>query len=123
MLRAGQEAHISVTPDGPRGPRRQVQAGLVYLAARTGLPIVPAGFGFARPWRARSWDRFAVPRPGSFATTVTGAPIQIPPDVDRDGIEHYRVEVERELLRVSALAEHWAETGERPKPDVKAQSA
>jgi lysophospholipid acyltransferase (LPLAT)-like uncharacterized protein len=123
MLRAGQEAHISITPDGPRGPRRQVQAGLIYLAARTGLPIVPAGFGFARPWRARSWDRFAVPRPGSFAITVSGAPVQIPPDVDRNGIEHYRLEIERELLRLSAMAEHWAETGERPQPDVKAQSA
>src|SRR5262245_16895790 len=27
--------HIGVTPDGPRGPRRQVQAGVLYLASWT----------------------------------------------------------------------------------------
>src|SRR5215470_9053241 len=44
MLKLGRSAHLSITPDGPRGPRRQVQPGLIYLAARTGLPVVPAGF-------------------------------------------------------------------------------
>ena len=41
-----------------------MQPGLVYLASRLGLPIVPVGFGLERPYRANSWDRFAVPRPG-----------------------------------------------------------
>jgi lysophospholipid acyltransferase (LPLAT)-like uncharacterized protein len=68
MLRAN-DTHLAVTPDGPRGPRRRVQAGVVYLAARTGLPIVPVGFAARRPWRAKSWDRFAVPRPFSRAVT------------------------------------------------------
>ena len=64
MLRLSRQAHLVITPDGPRGPRRQVQAGMVYLAARTGVPIVPVGIGYDRPWRTKSWDRFAVPRPG-----------------------------------------------------------
>ena len=59
MLKLGRSAHLSITPDGPRGPRRQVQPGLIYLAARTGLPVVPAGFAYDNPLRARSWDRFA----------------------------------------------------------------
>jgi hypothetical protein len=78
MVRLGQAAHFAVTPDGPRGPRRVVQPGLIYLAARTGLPIVPAGIGFRRPWRMNSWDRFAVPRPFSFMTCVTPEPIHVP---------------------------------------------
>src|ERR671933_231882 len=45
-------------PDGPKGPRRKCQPGAVYLASRTGLAIVPVGFGYSRCWRANNWDRF-----------------------------------------------------------------
>ena len=62
--------HLCVTPDGPRGPRRSVHQGVAYLGSRTGFPIVGAGMAFKKPWRARSWDRFAVPRPFSPAACV-----------------------------------------------------
>jgi lysophospholipid acyltransferase (LPLAT)-like uncharacterized protein len=108
MLRVASNSHLVITPDGPRGPRRQVQPGLVYLAARTGLPIVPAGVGYDRPWRTRSWDRFAVPRPWSHGTCVTGEPIRVPADLGRDEIEQYRRQVEEALLRVTEEAERLA---------------
>jgi lysophospholipid acyltransferase (LPLAT)-like uncharacterized protein len=114
MLRAGREAHLAMTPDGPRGPRRQVQPGLVYLAARTGLPVVPVGVGYDRPWRLRSWDRFAVPRPWSRANCVTAEPITVPADADREELERYRLRVEDALGRVGRAAERWAETGRVP---------
>src|SRR5262249_36966311 len=56
ILDLGGKYHVVVTPDGPRGPRRVVQPGLAYLAARTGLPIVPVGFGYHKAWRLDSWD-------------------------------------------------------------------
>ena len=37
----------------------------------------------------------------------------IPADLDRDGIEHYRREVERMLNRLTLEAEAWAEAGTR----------
>ncbi len=114
MLRLGKTGHLAITPDGPRGPRRQVQSGLVYLAARTGLPIVPGGMAYDRPWRMNSWDRFALPRPFGRAACVVGAPITVPPDADREQLEQYRRRVEEALHRVTAAAERWAETGEAP---------
>src|SRR5262249_14381439 len=54
ILHTGPATHLGITPDGPRGPRRVVQMGVVYLASRLGLPLAPAGFGFERPWRAKS---------------------------------------------------------------------
>jgi len=110
MLRLADHGHLAITPDGPRGPRREVQLGLVYLAARTGLPIVPTGFAYDRPWRARSWDRFAMPRPWSRATCVTGEPIAVPAEAGREDLEHYRALVEQAMQRVSAAAEDWAES-------------
>jgi lysophospholipid acyltransferase (LPLAT)-like uncharacterized protein len=111
MLRLARKAHLAITPDGPRGPRRRVQQGLVYLAARTGLPIIPVGIGFRRPWRLRSWDRFALPRPWSAATCLTDELIHVPPDVDREGIMEYAQRVEQAMNRLTELAERWAETG------------
>ena len=55
--------NLTITPDGPRGPRRQLAQGPVYLASKLGMPIVAMGFGYDRPWRFNSWDRFAIPRP------------------------------------------------------------
>jgi lysophospholipid acyltransferase (LPLAT)-like uncharacterized protein len=110
MLRAGRIGHLALTPDGPQGPRRRVQAGVIYLAARTGLPIVPVGFGLQRPWRMQSWDRFALPRPGTRARCVTGPPIAIPADAGRAQFETYRRQVEESLLLVTRAAEQWAES-------------
>jgi lysophospholipid acyltransferase (LPLAT)-like uncharacterized protein len=99
--------HLCVTPDGPKGPRRHVHQGLAYLASRTGLPIVGAGMAFQDPWRARSWDRFAVPRPGRAAACVVPEAVHVPPDADRDTIEACRLEVERRMQRATVEAEEW----------------
>lgn len=126
LMEVGRRRHLTITPDGPRGPRRQMAPGAVYLASRLGLPIVLMGFGYHRPWRLRSWDRFAIPRPFSRARAITSRAIDIPRDLDREGIEHYRKELERQLNELTQLAEEWAATGQsRPgeRPLYKAPAA
>lgn len=105
MVRLAQNGHLAITPDGPRGPRRQVQMGLIYLAALTGLPIIPIGFGWGNAWRMKSWDRFAVPVPFSRAVCVTGDPIAVPDTTDRDQLEVYRLQVQEAMDRATATAE------------------
>ena len=103
--------HFGITTDGPKGPRRRFQLGAVYLASRSGLPIVPFGFGFGRCWRAKSWDRFAVPLPFSRVRCVSLHPIHVPPGLGADELEPYRQAAEDVQNRATAIAEHWAETG------------
>jgi lysophospholipid acyltransferase (LPLAT)-like uncharacterized protein len=114
LVHASRSSHVVVTPDGPRGPRRRVQPGLVFLASRCGLPIVMGGVGYSRAWRARSWDRFVIPWPGSTAYCVVSEPIHVPPDLDRRGLERYRRLVEERFLEVTEAAERWA-AGGRPE--------
>jgi hypothetical protein len=109
MLGKVDRGHLCFTPDGPRGPRRRVQAGMIYVASRLGLPIVGAGMAFARPWRAQSWDRFAVPRPFSAATCVIPKAVVVPPDADRETLEAYRREVESRMNAATEEAEGWAD--------------
>jgi lysophospholipid acyltransferase (LPLAT)-like uncharacterized protein len=101
--------HLCVTPDGPPAPRRSVHQGVAYLASRTGLPIVGAGMAFKRPWRARSWDRFCVPRPFTPAACVVPHAVTVPPDADRETIESCRREVERRMQDAMIEAEDWVE--------------
>jgi lysophospholipid acyltransferase (LPLAT)-like uncharacterized protein len=101
--------HLCVTPDGPRGPRRSVHQGVAYLGSRTGLPIVGAGMAFKKPWRARSWDRFAVPRPFSAAACVVPDAVTVPIDADRATIEACRFEVQQRMQDAMVEAEAWVE--------------
>jgi len=83
----------------------------VYLAAKLALPLVPVGVGYDRPWRAKSWDHFAVPRPFSRARIIFGPAIPVPPDLDRPGLERCRDQVEGLLERLTGAAETWAASG------------
>jgi lysophospholipid acyltransferase (LPLAT)-like uncharacterized protein len=113
LSRPGRHLHMAITPDGPRGPRRRLAQGAIFLASRLQLPIVPFGMGVDRPWRTPTWDRFAVPRPGSRARAVVGPEIMIPPDLDRAELELRRQGVERLLNQLTTEAEAWAESGEQ----------
>jgi hypothetical protein len=108
LEQAARTNHILLTPDGPRGPRRQLQRGAVLLASRTGLPIVPVGFGFANAWRTGSWDRFAIPKPWTAVTAVAGYPISVPRTAPGEDFEPWRRLAESALLQCTEEAEHWA---------------
>jgi lysophospholipid acyltransferase (LPLAT)-like uncharacterized protein len=54
---------IAFTPDGPRGPRRELKPGVVTAAQRGGGIIVPVHAEADRAWRLHSWDRFMIPQP------------------------------------------------------------
>lgn len=112
-LEKSRKMNLAITPDGPRGPRRQLAQGPIYLASRLQMPLVLMGLGCDRPWRAKSWDRFAIPRPYSRVRGVLSPELRIPSDLDREGIEHYRLETQKLLNRLTAEAEAWAESGTR----------
>lgn len=111
LARRGRQMHLTITPDGPRGPRRTLAQGAVFLASRMQLPIVPFGIGVHNPWRARSWDRFAIPKPMSRVRAFVGPEVWIPRGLDREQLELRRLGVERLLNMVTEHAEAWAVAG------------
>jgi lysophospholipid acyltransferase (LPLAT)-like uncharacterized protein len=113
LLAKSRNMHLTITPDGPRGPRRQMALGPIFLASKLGLPLVLMGYAYDRPWRLNSWDRFAIPRPFSRARVISTGEIFVPPDLDRAGLEHFRLKMEQELNRLTEEAEAWAESGRR----------
>lgn len=118
LLRDSRRLHLAITPDGPRGPRRRLATGPIYLASKLGLPLVAMGYGYNRPWRVPSWDRFAVPRPLSRARAVISPHLWIPPNLDRADLETHRVRVERLLNQLTDKAEDWAARGHRLRDEM-----
>lgn len=97
--------HACFTPDGPRGPRFQVQPGLVMVAKRTGAPILPMTFGAQWKRVLASWDAFLLPLPFSRVVVVYGEPIYVPADASAADLEAKRREVEASLRRITETAD------------------
>lgn len=96
---------IFITPDGPRGPRRVLKQGIIFLASQTGIPIIPFACTCNRAWDLKgSWTNIIVPKPFSKITAVGGTPVSIPPNLSRESLEHFRQLVEREMIRVEEKA-------------------
>jgi lysophospholipid acyltransferase (LPLAT)-like uncharacterized protein len=102
-MERGRPAGFAV--DGPRGPARKVQPGVVWLAKLTGNPVVPFHLEASNFWSLRSWDCTQIPKPFSIVALTVGEPIEVPPDASDDAIERKRVEVEQSLLALERRAD------------------
>jgi len=89
---------VVITPDGPRGPRYQLQSGVIKLAQKTGAKIFPLQVDYDNYWELKSWDRFRIPKPFS-KVVVTLSPYEtIDSDIDDETFEAERLRIEQVLL-------------------------
>jgi len=101
---------LGITPDGPKGPARRVQPGVIAAAAASGLPIVPVAMAATRGRFLSTWDRMLLPLPGAVVHVVYGQPLEIP----RDGRpEEWSPRLEEALERTGDWAEREARSGAR----------
>ncbi len=106
LIAAVNQGHIGVVvPDGPQGPRYKVQPGVIMLAAKTGAPIVPVTYSAKYRKVFSSWDRFILPFPASPCILAYGCPIRVAGDADGNALENSRRELEKELNRITAMAD------------------
>ena len=106
LIQAGNDRlDLGITPDGPRGPSEQVQPGVIYLAKRLGLPVIPLGVSSRPCLRLKSWDRFMVPLPFARCTVVYGKPILFEGSVSGEAMDRARADLESRLGEVTREAE------------------
>lgn len=104
---------VAFTPDGPRGPRREVKPGVIAAARLSGLPILPVTFSARPAWRLRTWDRTLVPRPFARGLFVYGEPLRVPRDADEAEQRERAARLGAELDRLTDGAD--AELGIGPE--------
>jgi lysophospholipid acyltransferase (LPLAT)-like uncharacterized protein len=57
---------VVITPDGPRGPAREIKNGALIISNKTGYPIIPVKINYSRKKILnKSWDKFEIPLPFS----------------------------------------------------------
>lgn len=117
------DQHICITPDGPRGPRREMKDGITYIAARTGRPIVPVTVKATRCWKIPAgWSDIMVPKPFSKIMAITGMPIEVPADLNREQIAEVTAQVQDEMDRLDALGDRLVQ-GDKSVDALIAQQA
>jgi lysophospholipid acyltransferase (LPLAT)-like uncharacterized protein len=95
--------HIGITPDGPRGPRREADAGVAQLAAVAGVPVLPCAGRTSRRMVLKSWDRMCIPLPFGHGVVVCGPPIMVSRDAWRDAVPGIAAALNRAADRADQL--------------------
>jgi len=103
-IRALEDGCVAFTPDGPRGPRRDIKPGVVRAAQRAGAMIIPLHARASSAWHLRSWDRLFVPKPFAEVHLGYGEPFAVAPGTTglEEGIAQCAAAlagVEQELMR------------------------
>ncbi len=94
-----------LTVDGPRGPRRVAKSGVIDIARRSGVTIVPFAAVARSSWVLKSWDRFRIPKPFSVIDAAFGAPVEVPSDATGVLFGEYRTRAQNALAVTQADVE------------------
>ena len=109
MFALAERKHLVIATDGPRGPRRVVKDGIIYLASQSGRPIVPTALGCSWAWKPRGrWTDMVLPLPLSRVVVLGGSPIWIPPGLTPQQLGPYRDQVQRAMDELQSLADRMA---------------
>ncbi len=120
LKQAAETSALGMTPDGPRGPRRELAMGPIWLASRLEMPIYCVAVGIDRAKRLGTWDRHAIPLPFSRVRMLISSPVTIQTGLEKNELEAVRNSIQKLMDDLHSLADRWANReislrGIRPK--------
>lgn len=103
----------ALTVDGPRGPRRRVKGGVVDVARRSGVAIVPLVAVADRIWVLhKSWDQFKIPKPFAKIVIAYGDPIVVSADTQGllfgEAKQKVRAGLDKAEVDATQALTHWS---------------
>lgn len=100
MIKEMRQGQIgAITPDGPRGPRYEMQMGAIAIAQHSRTPLVPIHTEATRQWiLEKSWAKFKLPKPFSRIVISIGKPFSIPDKLTKAEREIARKEFEMAMM-------------------------
>lgn len=111
----------AVTVDGPKGPAFVVKPGIIDMAKKAGVLIVPYGIGMSSYWEFKSWDRFRMPKPFCKILVSYGQPIDV--SSENQSFEEHLDALQKALNAQYGLAqkgmEHWKASSDKNWFDVQ----
>ncbi|MEK6733610.1 MAG: lysophospholipid acyltransferase family protein [Pseudomonadota bacterium] len=96
-----------ITPDGPRGPAREIDGAIINIASSSGLPIIPGSCSSKHAKFFNSWDNFMLPLPFSEIVIVFTEPLIIPKSIAPEEKEKYNIILQGRLNKATDLADKY----------------
>ncbi|MBA3013413.1 MAG: lysophospholipid acyltransferase family protein [Proteobacteria bacterium] len=119
IKRQGRRA--AIVGDGSQGPPLVLQPGVILMASKAGVPILPFAWGVDRFWTFRSWDRTVLPKPFARVAMCFDEPVTVPPAMTGQEIEHWRQEVEGRMLTLYTRA--WRSFGRKGHMEIEQENS
>ena len=94
---------VVITPDGPRGPVYEIGPGIIFLAQKTGIAVLPMNVEYSSCWRVKSWDRFIIPKPFSKIRTIIGEPHRVSSTTNDAEFEAERLRLQNAMMSLVEL--------------------
>ena len=94
----------AIVPDGPQGPKYKVKEGVVRIARKTGLPLIPVAYNTSRKKILSTWDSFLFPFPFSHAVLIYGEPLMVSSDMSD---EEAKALLEEKLTEITKEADEY----------------
>ena len=106
ITRLNEGESVAMMVDGPRGPLHKVKTGVVKLAQKTGVPIIPAHWYSPQKTfiTLPSWDKMRTPFGDCKILNLYGDPIYVKPDATDEEILKFKEEIKNQLFALEAKA-------------------
>ena len=85
MRYAKKDYTIGIAIDGPKGPIFEPKAGAIFIAQRTGVPILPVSSYSSRKWIFKNmWDKLEIPKPFARCVHYVAEPFYLPKELSME---------------------------------------
>ena len=99
-----QKNYIGIAPDGPRGPKEKISEGIIKIAKKSRIPIIPIGFWSSKNFQLKSWDSFLISLPFSKCSFVWGDAMEIPENLTDQEIINFQNRLEDNINKCITMA-------------------
>ncbi len=102
---------MATVADGPQGPALRAKPGLVRIAQKSGVHIMPMTWSADKVWMlAKAWDKMIIPRPFSRIVIYASKPYLIPKEAEGEEFDNHVKGMEKTLnvitRDVDAMVDH-----------------
>lgn len=95
----------AITVDGPRGPAGKVKPGIIDIARRGNVAVLPMAAVPESHWTLTSWDKLRIPKPFSRVAVCYNEPIVIPRSTKGDDFDSYVETLDKRLNELEDICQ------------------
>lgn len=98
MSYADNNNSVVITPDGPRGPRREMKNGAFIISNKCSIPVMPVRIIYhKKKILPKSWDKFEIPYPFSKCEVYFGNKYEYVKYLDEAALNELKNSISREM--------------------------